>query len=169
MNSPTESSSPVRRSPGSLGPVFGATRAGRGQAGQRAQEPTNPGTNGAQGSRARAPGQLTIGQTAATSSYSGAPERVLPPTEWGTGLGVAPKFNLTTKEATSAFGSPRLFQRLRHHGWIKALPSLRDALYPMSQLVEVQQRLQRGEMPPLLPSEARRKVDDAKLAATTLA
>ncbi len=65
------------------------------------------------------------------------------------------KMNLTTKEAIWSLGSPRLFQRLRYHKWIKPLYQSRDALYPMSQLNAAQRRLEEGERPPPLPSEIR--------------
>lgn len=64
-------------------------------------------------------------------------------------------FNLRTKEVERKLGSPRLFQRCRFHKWLVPLVSSRDALYPAVQVLAVQQRLQRGESPPLLPSEVK--------------
>lgn len=71
------------------------------------------------------------------------------------------KLNLTTKEAEKAFGSKRLFQRLRHAGWIKALFPSRDALYPVSRVLVVQRRLESGELPPRLPSEVKQRAESA--------
>jgi len=68
-----------------------------------------------------------------------------------------PKLNLTTKEAVRAIGSPRLFQRLRFYGWIKPLFPSRDALYPWNRLKAVQDRMEQGNLPPLLPSEIKAK------------
>jgi hypothetical protein len=65
------------------------------------------------------------------------------------------KFNLKTSEAIQLIGSASLFKRLRFHGWIRPLFKSRDALYPISRLVAVQQRMESGEVPPLLPSEER--------------
>lgn len=70
----------------------------------------------------------------------------------GPGGGVL-KLNLKTKEAVKAFGSPRLFQRLRFHGWVKPLAPSRDALYPVSRIMAAQERMEKGELPPELPSE----------------
>ncbi len=67
------------------------------------------------------------------------------------------KLNLSTKEVTTALGSPRLFQRLRHAKWIKPLYPSKDSLYPVSQVIAVQRRLEIGELPPLLPSEIKQR------------
>jgi hypothetical protein len=68
-----------------------------------------------------------------------------------------PKLNLTTKEAMRAIGSPRLFQRLRYHRWIQPLFPSRDALYPWTRIKAAQERMERGDLPPLLPSEIKAK------------
>ena len=67
-------------------------------------------------------------------------------------------FNVSTAEAIRLFGSVKLFRRMRHAGWIRPLePSApgRPSLYPFSRLVAAQERLERGDFPPLLPSDAR--------------
>lgn len=71
---------------------------------------------------------------------------------WPSANGVA-KLNLNTKEAMFAFGSSRLFKRLRCHGWLKPLEPSRDALYPRSRIEAVQKRMEDGELPPELPSD----------------
>ncbi len=68
------------------------------------------------------------------------------------------KLNLTTKETERALGSKRLLQRLRYHGWIKPLFPSRDALYPVTQIIAVQRKIEAGEMPPLLPSETKQRL-----------
>lgn len=65
--------------------------------------------------------------------------------------------NLTTREAIAMLGSKRILQRLRHHRWLVPLQDSRDLLYPVCRVVEVQRRMQAGEMPPLLPCEARER------------
>jgi hypothetical protein len=67
------------------------------------------------------------------------------------------KLNLTTKEVVAAIGSIRIFQRLRNARWITALYPSRDALYPASQIIAAQQKMEAGEMPPLLPSEIKQR------------
>ena len=69
-------------------------------------------------------------------------------------------FNLGTDEATLIIGSPTIFKRLRFSGWIEPLePSAsgRRSLYPYSRLLAAQERMLRGEMPPLLPCEIKEK------------
>ncbi len=65
--------------------------------------------------------------------------------------------NLTTREASVLLGSPRILQRLRHHGWLVPLQASRDALYPVCRVFAVQRRMQAGEMPGLLPCEQRER------------
>ncbi len=67
------------------------------------------------------------------------------------------KLNLTTKETAWMIGSPRIFQRLRYHGWLKPLCASRDVLYPKSRILAAQEKMEKGEMPPLLPSEKRER------------
>lgn len=67
------------------------------------------------------------------------------------------KLNYSTKQVIEALGSKRLFQRLRHAGWLVPLYPSRDCLYPVRRLLEVQDRMERGELPPLLPSELNRR------------
>lgn len=64
-------------------------------------------------------------------------------------------FNLKTKKVVQKLGSIRLFQRCRFHKWLVPLVRTRDSLYPAVQVLAVQQRLQRGELPPLLPCEVK--------------
>jgi hypothetical protein len=76
------------------------------------------------------------------------------------------KFNLSTRETVRLLGSVRLFQRLRHSMWLTPLiPSSRDALYPYSRILAAQQKMERGEYPPLLPCEqkAQQQREQAKL------
>lgn len=73
-----------------------------------------------------------------------------------------PRLNLTSREVVHAIGSPRLFQRLRHHGWLQPLFPSRDPLFPLVRVLAVQQRLERGEIPPLLPCEIRQRVKAAR-------
>jgi hypothetical protein len=70
---------------------------------------------------------------------------------------ISGKLNLRTKEVEAAIGSKRIVQRLRRAGWIKALFPSRDALYPASQILSAQCRMQAGELPPLLPSEIKQR------------
>ncbi len=65
--------------------------------------------------------------------------------------------NLTAKEVRRALGSPRIFQRALHAGWLKPLCVSRDNLFPISRVLELQRRLEAGEFPPLLPSEVRQR------------
>ncbi len=67
------------------------------------------------------------------------------------------KLNFTTKEVISALGSPRLFQRLRYHGWLTPLNNAQDKIYPIKRVLDVQIRMMNGDLPPLLPSEVRTK------------
>ena len=67
------------------------------------------------------------------------------------------RLNLSTKETMRAFGSPRLFQRLRCAKWIVPLFESRDNIYPASQILRAQQRLEDGYQPPLLPSEIKQR------------
>jgi hypothetical protein len=67
------------------------------------------------------------------------------------------KLNLTTKEVGKVLGSIKIFQRCRHHNWLSPLTKSRDALYPASRILDLQARLQKGEMPPKLPSEIKLK------------
>lgn len=73
------------------------------------------------------------------------------------GLPGALKFNLSSREVKHALGSPRLFQRIVRAGWLKPLFPSRDSLYPVSRVLAVQQRLESGEFPPLLPCEVRQR------------
>lgn len=75
------------------------------------------------------------------------------------------RLNLSTREVQNAIGSIRLFQRLRAAGWIKALFPSRDSLYPASQIIAAQRRMEEGERPPLLPSEIRSRLR-SRLVAT---
>lgn len=68
-----------------------------------------------------------------------------------------PKLNLSSREVAAVLGSPRLFQRLRFHGWLKPLYQSRDPLFPVERVLSVQQRLEGGEVPPLLPCEVRQR------------
>lgn len=68
-------------------------------------------------------------------------------------VAIGGKMNLKTKEVKHLLGSPRIFQRCRFHKWIQPLIKSRDALYPAVQILRVQERMQSGEQPPLLPSE----------------
>ena len=69
------------------------------------------------------------------------------------------KLNLRTKEVIEVLGSPRLFQRLRHHQWLVPLYPSQDKIYPAQRVVEVQLKMMNGDLPPLLPSEMRTKGD----------
>jgi hypothetical protein len=75
----------------------------------------------------------------------------------GLAVGGVLKLNLKTREVAQALGSERLFQRLRHAGWLTPLYRSRDALYPVSQLLRIQARMESGELPPLLPSEVKQR------------
>ena len=89
---------------------------------------------------------------------AGAEPLVPPPHVFPLFAPVAPKLNYTTKETIILFGSVRLFQRLRFHRWLVPLiPGTHDALYPLKGILAAQQRLERGEFPPLLPSEIKAK------------
>lgn len=64
--------------------------------------------------------------------------------------------NYGTADAMRIIGKPTLFKRLRHAKWIKPLEEPargRTSLYPYSRLTAAQARMERGEMPPLLPCE----------------
>ena len=64
--------------------------------------------------------------------------------------------NLTTAQAIAFFNSLKLFRRLRHHCWIRPLERSapgRPSLYPLARLQAAQERMERGEFPPLLPCE----------------
>ena len=75
------------------------------------------------------------------------------------------KLNLSSREAASWLGSPRLFQRLVYHRWLHALdPYSKDKLYPTSRVMAVQARMEAGEMPPLLPSEVRQRETRRRVA-----
>jgi hypothetical protein len=65
--------------------------------------------------------------------------------------------NLTAKKVRRALGSPRIFQRALHAGWLKPLCVSRDNLFPISRVLELQRRLEAGEFPPLLRSEVRQR------------
>lgn len=54
-------------------------------------------------------------------------------------------------------GSPRLFRRLVFHRWLLPLYPSRDLLFPHTRVFAVQQRLEAGECPPLLPCEVRQR------------
>jgi hypothetical protein len=56
-----------------------------------------------------------------------------------------------------------MFQRVVRAGWLKPLGASRDNVYPVSRVIEVQRRLESGELPPLLPSEERQR--DARRAS----
>ncbi len=86
-------------------------------------------------------------------AVAGAPRGNCPADSFSPGT----KLNLSTKEVEAALGSKRLFQRLKHAGWIKALFQSRDALYPVSRILAVQRRLEAGDVPPLLPSEIKQR------------
>ena len=75
----------------------------------------------------------------------------------GTVTEIGGKLNLKTKDVVAALGSERLFQRLRFHQWLKPLYQSRDAIYPAASVVRVQQRMENGELPPLLPSEIKQR------------
>lgn len=65
-----------------------------------------------------------------------------------------PRLNLTRRQLELVFGSPRLVQRIKHHRWIVPLnPNSSDQLFPVSRVLNIQVRLESGEMPPPLPSE----------------
>jgi len=67
------------------------------------------------------------------------------------------KLNLKTAEVIVAIGSPSLFKRLRYYGWLKPLFESKDALYPITRIMAVQERMEGGDVPPLLPSQQRAK------------
>ena len=67
------------------------------------------------------------------------------------------KLNLKTREVIKLLGSERILQRLRHHKWLKPLYPSKDCIYPASRVLQVQKRMENGEMPPLLPSEIRQR------------
>ncbi len=71
--------------------------------------------------------------------------------------------NLSSEKVRRALGSPRMFQRVVRAGWLKPLGTSRDNVYPVSRVIEVQRRLESGELPPLLPSEERQR--DARRAS----
>jgi hypothetical protein len=93
--------------------------------------------------------------------HANPPDAVPAPYEGGwTGFsGEVPRLNVNTKDAIRAIGSSRLFKRLRHHRWIRPLCSSRDVLYPWAQILAAQLRMEKGDMPPLLPSENMERAD----------
>ncbi len=65
-----------------------------------------------------------------------------------------PRLNLTRRQLELVFGSPRLVQRMKYHRWIVPLnPTSSDQLFPVSRVLDIQFRMESGEMPPPLPSE----------------
>ena len=67
------------------------------------------------------------------------------------------KLNYTSKEVVYALGSRRIFQRLRRAAWLLPLSASSDCLFPVNRVLAVQARMERGEMPPLLPSEEKQR------------
>lgn len=72
------------------------------------------------------------------------------------------KMNLKTKEVIKLLGSERLLQRLRHHKWLVPLYQSSDCIYPVGRVLHVQDRMERGELPPLLPCEVRQRMGGAQ-------
>ena len=70
------------------------------------------------------------------------------------------RFFVRSRSAKAAFDSPRLFQRMLHHGWIKPVvqggPG-KSSLFSADELRTAAERIRTGEQPPLLPCERRRQ------------
>lgn len=64
--------------------------------------------------------------------------------------------NVRGKDLNEIFGSPKLVKRLKHFKWLESLYESNDPIYPWSRILAVQKRLENGEMPPQLPSDAKR-------------
>ena len=64
--------------------------------------------------------------------------------------------NVRGKDLNEIFGSPKLVKRLKYSKWLVPLYESNDPIYPWSRILAVQTRLENGEMPPQLPSDAKR-------------
>jgi hypothetical protein len=82
------------------------------------------------------------------------------PASTRTGSETLEPFAVTRKQLFQLFSSPRMVQRMMAAGWIARVRngrSGRAALFDYSSAVAAYERFKRGEEPPLLPCEVKRK------------